>query len=113
MARRPVAGAARLGSVHLFVDVTGHYRTRGGPPADPACAPPNWRDVRPLAPHRRREEARGTGRIGPSSAYRLGPESPRSLWFVVRPRDRLGEGVFIRPGSTRWSSNQTAAGVSC
>ena len=27
MARRPVAGAARLGSVHLFVDVTGRYRT--------------------------------------------------------------------------------------
>ena len=28
MARRPVAGAARLGSVRLFVDVTGRYRTR-------------------------------------------------------------------------------------
>ena len=27
MARRPVAGAARLGSVRLFVDVTGRYRT--------------------------------------------------------------------------------------
>ena len=28
MARRPVAGAARLGSVRLFVDVTGRYRTQ-------------------------------------------------------------------------------------
>ena len=30
MARRPVAGAARLGSVRLFVDVTGRYQTQGG-----------------------------------------------------------------------------------
>ena len=30
MARRPVAGAARLGSVRLFVDVTGRYWTLEG-----------------------------------------------------------------------------------
>ena len=48
-----------------------------------------------------------------SAAYRLGPESPRPCWFVARVRDLLGRGVTTCPGSNRWSSLRTAAGVRC
>ena len=63
MARRPVAGAARLGSVRLFVDVTGRYQIHVTAPA--LCCGP----VMPVA-------ASGPAPVEAASAPAAVPASP-------------------------------------